>query len=297
MDRRSLECFIALAEELHFHRAAERCHISQPGLSQQLRRLEDQLQVQLLSRSKRHVALTRAGAAFLDEARKILRSMSRAVDLARQTDHGVIGQLRVGATASAMFIMMPELIKRFTELLPQVRVQVFHMTTAEQEVALRDGEIHVGIGHPPLTDTQLTCDLLAELPFDVVVSSSNPLSRKARLSLKDLAEETFILFPRDVGPRLYDHIISLCHQQGFSPRRIIEVAPAQSIVAMAACNAGVGFVASKVQHYDRRHAVFRRLSGIAPQLTLGAAYQDTAPLPPMVRSFLDAAVEVGSQVE
>lgn len=296
MDKRSLECFVALAEELHFHRAAQRCHISQPGLSQQLRRLEVQVQAQLIYRSKRHVSLTRAGIVFLDEARKILKSMNLAVDMTRETHRGVIGQLRVGATASALFILLPDVVTRFNALLPQVNLRLHHLTTVEQEGALRKGEIHVGICHPPLSDASLSCELLAELPFDVVLSEANPLSRKARLSLKDLADQTFILFPRDVGPRLYDHIVSLCHQQGFSPRQIIEVSPAQSIVAMAACNLGIGFVASKVQHYNRPLAVFRNLSGITPQLTLGAAYQG-ADQPPMVRQFLDLALEVGAGIE
>jgi DNA-binding transcriptional LysR family regulator len=294
MDKRSLECFVALAEELHFHRAAQRCHISQPGLSQQLQRLEEQLGAQLVFRSKRQVALTRAGSVFLQEARKILRSMTMAVELTRETDQGVVGHLRVGATPSALFILMPEIVARFRALLPQVDLQVVAMTTAKQQVALRDQEIQVGICHPPLTDTALTCEPLAEMPFDVVMSANNPLSRRAKLSLEDLAEETFILFPREVGPRLYDHIISMCHQRGFSPRRIIEGAPAQTIVAMAACHMGIGFVASQVQHYDRALAVFRSLSGEAPHLTLGAAHMGGAQ-PAMVRQFLDIATDVGAE--
>ncbi|MCF8482916.1 MAG: LysR family transcriptional regulator [Rhodospirillum sp.] len=294
MDKRSLECFVALAEELHFHRAAQRCHISQPGLSQQLQRLEEQLGAQLLFRSKRQVALTRAGAVFLQEARKILRSMGTAVDLTRETDQGVVGHLRVGATPSALFILMPEIVARFRPLLPQVHLHVDAMTTAEQQVALRDQEIQVGICHPPLTDTSLSCEPLSEMPFDVVMGANNPLTRRPRLALEDLAGETFILFPREVGPRLYDHIISMCHQRGFSPRRIIESAPAQTIVAMAACDMGIGFVASRAQHYDRALAVFRSLSGAAPHLTLGAAHMGGA-TPPMVRQFLDLAIAVGAE--
>ena len=129
-----------------------------------------------------------------------------------------------------------------------------------------------------------------------MLSSDNPLTRKRILTLKDLADETFILFPRDVGPRLYDQIISLCHQQGFSPRQILEASPAQSIVAMAACNLGVGFIASKVQRYDRPLAVFRKLSGPGPFLTLGAASLGE-PQPPMVRQFLDLATAAAAALE
>lgn len=296
MDKRSLECFVALAEELHFHRAARRCHISQPGLSQQLRRLEEQLQAQLVLRNNRQVSLTRAGSVFLAEARKLLNAMNNAVDLARATDQGIIGHLSVGATASALFILLPDIVMRFKAALPHVRLQLHHMTTEEQEAALRNEDIQVGICHPPLSDSSLECDLLAELRFGLVLSEQNPLAQKQRLSLKDLSEQTFILFPRDVGPRLHDHIISLCHQEGFSPRQIVEAAPAQSIVAMAACNVGVGFIASRVQHHHRPPAIFRQLSGPAPYFTLGAAYASHR-VTPMLKQFLDIAQEVGAAAD
>ncbi|MEF2549216.1 LysR family transcriptional regulator [Aurantimonas sp. E1-2-R+4] len=280
MDRRRLECFVALAEELHFGRAARRSGISQPGLSQQLRQLEEQMQVQLLHRSKRQVSMTRAGEVFLGEARKILRSMATAVELTRQTDDGLIGTLRVGTTPSALFITMPEILLRFHAVLPQVHVDVQQMTTDEQVVALRSGDIHVGLLHPPIDDGALRCDVLAELPFKVVLSEANPLAKKPSLTLADLAGETFILFPRGVGPHVHDHLIALCHNAGFSPRKIIEISPAQSIVAMAACNLGIGFVAAQVQHYDRAFATYRTLDSVTPRLRVAAAYpsQDAAPM-------------------
>lgn len=293
MDRRRLQCFVALAEELHFHRAALRSGISQPGLSQQLRQLEEQLQVQLLHRSKRQVSLTRAGEVFLGEARKILNGMEQAVEITRQTDEGVIGQLQVGVTPSALFIILPEVLLRFQEVLPQVRVQVRQMTTAEQEAALLGDDIHVGLLHPPLDDRTLVCTELVQLPFKVVLSEANPLSRKAELTVKDLAEETFVMFPRGLGPRLYDEIIALCHHEGFSPRKIIEVAPAQSIVAMAACNIGVGFVASEVQQYERAHAAYRRLLGPAPRLTISVAHAGDGSVP-LARQFAGIARDVAT---
>ena len=296
MDKRSLECFVVLAEELHFNRAAERCHISQPGMSQQLRRLEDQLEVQLLVRSNRQVLLTRAGQIFLDEARKLLKRMEEVKYLTQEMDQGVVGHLRVGATASALFILMPDIIDRFRLEFPHVHLEVKHLTTSEQEKLLNNNDIHVGICHPPLTDRSLNCELLAELPFDVVMSEHNPLANKSRLSFKDLANETFLIFPREIGPRLYDNIISLCHQQGFSPRRIVEVAPAQTIIAMAACDMGVGFTASKVQCHKREFATFRKLSGPQPYLTLGAAFSGPQ-CPSVMRRFIDIAKEVGAKVE
>lgn len=289
MDRRRLECFVALAEELHFSRAAERSGISQPGLSQQLRQLETQLQARLLHRSKRQVSLTRAGEVFLGEARKILAGMAAAVELTRRAERGLIGTLKIGTTASALFIAMPEIVLRFRRSHPEVDLDLRQMTTDEQVTALRSGDIHLGLLHPPVADPALRCDRLLEWPFKVALSSDTPLARKESLALADLAGETFIMFPRGVGPQLYDDIIARCHHEGFSPRKIIEIAPAQSIVAMAACGLGVGFVASEVQHYDRPHVVYRDLVSGAPALRIGAALPREGAAPMALR-FVETAL-------
>lgn len=295
MDQRRLQCFIVLAEELNFRRAADRCHISQPGLSQLLRQLEDELQVQLFYRDRRNVSLTPAGELFRKEAYKLLLQMTDIVDRARQIERGAIGELTIGATATALFVILPEITRRFAKALPKVALSIRSMTTADQERALRRGDIQVGLVHPPLEDTALVCRVISAIPFDVVLSDENPLSKKAVLTLKDLAQETFILFPRAVGPRLYDEIIALCHQEGFSPRKIIEAAPAQSIVAMAACNMGIGFVASRLQHYARPLATYRRLRGPGPRLTLGVI-RASERISPTVEKFVDIATMIGASL-
>lgn len=288
MDRRRLECYVALAEELHFSRAATRVGISQPGLSQQLRQLEIQLQVQLVQRSKRNVELTRAGAAFLEEARKILLAMASAVEIAQRTGSGQLGTLKIGATPSALFIVMPEIVTHFHAALPDIAVDIRQMSSDEQVEALRSGAIHIGFLHVPMGDPALQSTLLVQKPFKAVLSEVHPKARKPVLKLSDLAGETLILFPRGVSPQDYDDIIALCRHEGFSPPRIIEASPAQSIVAMAACNLGIGFVASEVQHYARPFATYRTLEGGGPVLHIAAALPRSSPNPLAVR-FLEAA--------
>lgn len=286
---------MALAEELHFHRAAVRCHMTQPALSQQLRALEDQLQVQLVFRNKRRVALTRPGVVFLDEVRKILRGMDVAIALARRTDKGEVGQLRIGVTAPALYIVFPEIVRAFSDRLPDVGVIVQEMTTSQIEQALRAGAIQLGVVHPPLEDASLACKVIATTAFNIVLSDRNPLAKRRKLSLKDLANEQFIIFPRVIGPQLYDHIISLCQAQGFSPKVILETTPAQSIIAMAAADFGIGFIASEYQRLDRPGVVYRKLDGVTPYLSLGVAYQadDESPA---VNTFLAVAERVGKGV-
>lgn len=295
MDRRRLISFIALSEELHFARAATRCHMTQPAISQQLRQLEDQLGVKLLYRTKRSVLLTRAGEAFVTEARRIVGQMDHAAELARQIERGEVGEIVVGVTAPALYIVLPEIVARFAALQPHVRVIPREMTTTEQEEALRAGEIQAGILHPPLVDDTLLCQEIARTPFDIVLSERNPLAAKPELSLADLGRERFILFPRRIAPRIYDLILAMCAEVGFSPEAVAEAFPAQSIVALAACNFGIGFIASDVQHFQRPMAVFRRLGGPAPSITLGVAVRANDPSP-LTATFRKAAVDAGRDV-
>src|SRR5690349_14152329 len=133
MNRRRLVSFIALAEDLHFGRAAARCNLTQSALSQQLRQLELELQVQLVHRTKRMVALTPAGEAFLAQARKIVASMDHATHLTREIGSGLSGRLVVGATAPALFIVLPAIIRRYKQAMPGIQVLVREMTATEQE--------------------------------------------------------------------------------------------------------------------------------------------------------------------
>ncbi|RYX95146.1 MAG: LysR family transcriptional regulator [Comamonadaceae bacterium] len=272
MDRRRLLSFITLAEELHFGRAAVRSNITQPALSQQLRQLEEELQVELMHRTKRQVSLTRAGEAFVTEARKIVASMDHATHLTREIGSGLSGQIVIGATAPALYIVLPAIIKRYREVMPGIQVMVREMATIDQEGALRAGDIDVGICHPPLEDLSLACVDIARLQFDVVMSEANPLATKRILRLRDLANERFIVFARAVAPNMYDRIISMCQEEGFSPKVIVEASPAQSIVGLAACGVGIGWIASKQQHFAQPLAVFRSLTGPVPILTLGASH-------------------------
>ncbi len=290
MDRRNLECFVALADEAHFHRAAQRCNISQPGISQQLRKLEEHLEVTLLNRSSRQVSLTPAGAAFLVEARRILQDIDNATRIARRVDQGLEGTLVIGSTASGLFILLPEIIERFTARHAAIQVDVRHMTTHEQEIALERSEIQAGICHPPLSNRKLRAEMLVTLPFSVVIPEQHPLAAKEAIRLSDLRNETAILFPRQVGPLLYDSMVSLFRQEGFLPERIIEASPVQSIIAMAACGAGFGFVASRVQQLPRRGVVYRDIVGPRPDITLGIAFPESGPSQ-LARAFADCARE------
>jgi DNA-binding transcriptional LysR family regulator len=295
VDRFRLECFVALAEELHFHRAAERCHVSQPAMSQQVRNLERELGVQLAHRTKRTVVLTPAGEVFLREARKTLRQLELAVSLAQRTDRGEIGQLTVGVTSPALYIVFPETARLFREALPRVGVIVRELTTAEQEKALRAGDIDVGLVHPPLDDPGLRTEDVARATFHLALPDGHPLARNESLALADLAAERFVIFPRQIAPQLYDTIISLCQDAGFTLEIAMEAYPAQSIIALVSSGVGLGFIAGEMQRLNRPGVIYRPIRGPGPHLRLGVAHHPDG-VSPAVEAFVDAARTAGRTV-
>ncbi|OZM80831.1 LysR family transcriptional regulator [Pseudonocardia sp. MH-G8] len=295
MDRFRLECFVALAEELHFHRAAERCHVSQPAMSQQVRNLERELGVQLAHRTKRTVILTPAGEVFLREVRRTLRQMDIAVSLAQRTDRGEIGQLTVGVTSPALFVLFPEAARLFREALPRVGVIVRELTTAEQEKALRAGDIDVGLVHPPLDDAGLRTEEVARAAFQLALPDGHRLAHGEPPALADLADEQFVIFPREIAPQLYDTIISLCQDAGFSPRIAMQAYPAQSIIALVGSGVGLGFIAGEMQRLNRPGVIYRPIRGPGPHLALGVAHHPDG-VSPAVDAFVEAARTAGRHV-
>lgn len=292
MDRVTLECFVALAEELHFHRAAERCHISQPAMSQQIRKLEGQLGVRLAHRTKRSVSLTPAGEVFAEEARKTLRQMDAAMQLAVRTASGEVGQLVVGVTAPALYVVFPEVVARFRQQLPNVGLVVRELTTAEQERALLHGDIHAGLVHPPLEEPGLATEQIGRAAFQLALPDGHPLTARDEVRLSDLESEPVVIFPRQIAPYLYDTVLRLCQEAGFSLKIAMEAHPAQSIIALVACGMGLGFIASRTQRLARAGVAYRPIAGPRPYLDVGVAYHADS-VTPATRAFLDAAHQAG----
>lgn len=288
MDTFRLECFVALAEERHFGRAAERCNLSQPGLSQQIQKLEATLHVQLAVRSKRMVVLTPAGAAFLAEARRVIQQMDQAIAVAQQADAGRIGQLRLGITGSALYIVFPEIARNFRTTHPGVNILVEQMATSQAERSLRRGEIDVALVHPPLEDTELHCEMIAQPKFELAIPEGHHLSQLPRIPLSALAGEPLIMFPRDVSPQSFDDIIQKCNDAGVTPKIEHHAHPVQSIIAMVGSGFGIGFVASSVQRLTRGGVVYRPIQGDSPRLNLGIARRSDR-VSRILSAFTDAA--------
>ena len=217
IELRHLRYFIAVAEELHFGRAADRLHMAQPPLSQQIRQLEAELGFQLFHRTKRSVELTEAGQVFLKDCRKIFRQLDQAVRTGQQASRGELGQLAIAFVSSAAYNILPPILQAFRAAMPQVRLELHELTTDQQVRWMQDGRIDVGFVRPPVEDEQLQLMTIFREPLVVALPIAHPLAEQPQVSLAALASEPFILFPRPLAPGLYDQIISLCQQAEFSP--------------------------------------------------------------------------------
>jgi DNA-binding transcriptional LysR family regulator len=214
---RHLRYFIALAEELNFTRAAQRLHMAQPPLSLAIRQLEQELGTQLLVRSTREVRLTAAGRALLEGARRTLTEFDLTITTARRVARGELGSLRVAFGWSTRFDTLPAIGKAFRERCPDVELLTEEMWNARMPQALRSGAIDIAISLCPEVAGDLSQEPIRRERIIAVVGTGHPLANKGRIALAALADDGFLLFPRELAPRLHDILIGVCRQAGFEP--------------------------------------------------------------------------------
>src|SRR5688572_25979587 len=268
MELRHLRYFVAVAEEKHMTRAAERLGIQQPPLSMQIRALEQELEVQLFRRQPRGVELTDAGAAFLDRARVILDQVDRATATTRRTARGEQGRVVVGFTSSAPFHpFVPRVIRAFREMSPLVSLVLEESGSSELVQGLNNEEIDAAFIRSPVADVVgLTVRPLLQEPMLVAAPLGHPLakgvnSKTPPLPLSALANETFILYKRPGGPGLYDTIITACRSAGFSPRVGQEAPRIISTLNLVAAGLGVSVVPESLRRLQMDGVVYRRIAG------------------------------------
>jgi DNA-binding transcriptional LysR family regulator len=291
MELRHLRYFVAVAEELHFGRAAARLGIAQPPLSQQIRALERELGLELFSRTRRRVELTEAGRVYLEEARGILQRVAQAAAAARRAARGETGALAVGMVASATYGLMPRVFRLFRARNPGVALTVGVLSTGAQVAALRAGQLQLGIARPPFGDETLVAEPLHEEPVVVALPSGHPLSARRTLSLRALATEPFVIFPRDRRPGWYDFMLGLCRAAGFEPVVGQDAPELATAMALVAAGMGVTLVPASVQDLRRSGVDYRPLAAPAPRTQLIALRRGGVPLP-VVDRFIAVMREV-----
>ncbi len=247
VELRHLRYFVAVAEELHFGRAAARLHMAQPPLSQAIRRLEEAVGCELLARTSRSVRLTPAGVAFLERARRTLRNVDDDVLEARSIGRGETGLLNVGFVGSAMLPTLPSILRRQLDAHPGVRLRLHESYTANVVAGLLAGDVDLGVVRDPEPVDGLTATTLAEEPFVAVLPADHPHAGDDEVSVAVLRGAPFVSPPRYGGVRAYEKPLSLCEAHGFRPRIAHEASHWLTILRLVGAGLGVTIAPSCVR--------------------------------------------------
>jgi len=266
VETRLLRQFIAVAEELHFHRAAERLNMAQPPLSQAIRKLEDELEVRLFDRSNRRVALTAAGASFLDTARLALAQLDDGAEQARRVAAGVAGRLTITFVETAHLDLLPGILRAFRSRFPDIELKLQEATTAGQVEALRMGGADIGfLRWPGSAVPNLTFERIAQEPILVALPDGHREANNPTVALANLARDGFVATPRKEGAGFYDQLIGLCRLAGFSPHIVQEARQMQTVVGLVAGGFGVALVPASLARGPCKGVAFRPIAVDAPQ--------------------------------
>ncbi|MDK6075776.1 MULTISPECIES: LysR family transcriptional regulator [Massilia] len=291
IDLKQLRYFLAVAEEKSFSRAAERLHISQPPLSQQIMKLESELGVRLFTRTTRSFELTVAGKALMVEAAELLAKMRMTIDTIRQIDRGEVGRLRVGIVGSAMWGPIPSLLEQFQSQYPRVTWTIHELGPNDQWEALRARQIDVGFWREPriegdvLKQANLRQDLCFQENVCVAINAKHPLAQNEAIELIDIAHEPMLTLHLDQSaePR---YLIQCCVNAGFQPTIFQEAAEPQTLLAMVGAGLGVALLPQTTSRIGWPGVRFLPIKSNPPSANLYIAYPVEGDAP-VVRAFLN----------
>jgi DNA-binding transcriptional LysR family regulator len=288
-----LRYFVAVAERLHFGRAAEALHMSQPPLSRAVRALEERLGVTLFARSRRRVELTPEGARFLEEARRLTSQLERAVLELRGMASGEQGRLRIGFVSLADYGVLPGLLNAYKTARPGVTLALREMLSPEQAIALAAGELDFGLLLPPVSGSaRLEHIVVQRERFVAALPARHRLARvRGKLAVSELAGDPLVMVPREIAPGLYDIVTGLAARAGISLNVAQEAIQMQTVVSLVSSGLGAAIVPGSVANLGRRGVVYRELADSHPRLDVWLAWPGGA-LGAAARDFLAQARRV-----
>ncbi|HIC81975.1 MAG TPA: LysR family transcriptional regulator [Kiloniellaceae bacterium] len=290
---RHIRYFAAVAEELHFRRAAERLNVSQPALSRAIRHIEQEIGVSLFERSNRHVALTRAGATFLRGCSAALVYMDGAVEQAQKTATGEKGHLVVGYTDIAIAGRLPQILKSFRQRYPEVTLEPRHDYTRAQLNAVESGALDVGFVTGPVAEEGLDSLAVQHDGFIVVLYGTHPLAKQREIALADLAGEPFVLGTSANWTYYHDHLYRLCRAAGFEPRVVQSASNSEGIFGLIACEMGISVQATSIENCLRKGLKTRPLKDCTATVPTVAIWNRNT-LSPVKQRFVDFLGELGA---
>ncbi|WP_395054992.1 LysR family transcriptional regulator [Polaromonas sp.] len=255
--------FAAVAEELHFGRAAARLHMTQPPLTQAIAHLEALLGVRLFERTKRSVQMTAAGAALLPQVLDLLRRAQALPEQARAAAAGELGRLRLAFVSTAGFSLLPKWVRVFRERNPLVELELLEATGDMQLQAFERHDIDAGVilHSPGFAPPGLNSRRVAREPLVLALSEHHRLAARPSLTLDQVLAQPLVIFPRRILPSLYDAIFAMYHAAAQSPQVVQEAIQMQTIVNLVSAGLGVAWVPDSVRQFQRPGVVYRRVAG------------------------------------
>lgn len=273
IELRHLQYFNAVADELNYRKAAERLYISQPGLSRQISQMEEILGVKLFERTKRKVELTKAGKFLKAETTFLYNYLDRTFQELKRIDTGEQGEIMVGFIGSAMQQVIPELMVKINEQLPEIKVSLEEMSNGLQAAAIERNEMDFGFVRLSSVPSGFHMHPVLEDTFSIVLPKSHPLEPSSFKNVRQLADEHFILFSSDYSPLYYEMIISICEDQGFTPHISHKSVHAQTIFKLVERGLGVAIIPSALQYGFDLNVKFIELKHIRQRTTLSVMWK------------------------
>jgi len=289
LELRHLRYFVVVAEELHFARAAERLHLSQPPLSQQIRKMEEILGYRLFVRTSRSVKLTPAGEALLERARRTLRNVQRDIEDVRSVGAGEVGSLNVGFVGSAMLTTLPEVFTTYREAYPRVHLRLYEGFTSLVLDGLENGTMDAGIlrdSDPPET---LNVKPLFREPFVAVLPAKHPCAGQKSISPRMLRDEPFVYYPRAAGARAFEKPMTIFEEHGFRPQIVQEASDWLSILRLVGVGLGVSVAPACIRRISLPGIVCLPIRGakVVSDVEIAWAKADSRPI---VENFVRIAI-------
>jgi DNA-binding transcriptional LysR family regulator len=289
VELRHVRYFLAVADERSFTRAAEKLNVAQSPLSQQIRKLERELGVDLFYRTTRSVQLTHAGQVFYDQMRTLIANAEGAIEATRKTSEGALGHLSVGFTGSASYELLPAVVRAYTSRFPDVTLDLHtELVTPEQVAGLQTGQLAVGLLRPPVHADGIAVEIVRNEPTMILLPSRHRASIGPDIDLVDLRDEWFIAYSHSPPSTMYGLMVSACQQAGFTPKIRHMVTNSASLVTLVAAGLGVALVPASLRHLKIDGATYRPLRSPQQSVALAIAYRadETNPL---VRRFVETA--------
>lgn len=286
MELKQLRIFLAVADELHFGRAAERLHMAQPALSAQVRGLEDELGVRLFLRTTRRVSLTRAGESFLPEARATLAQAEAAAVAARTVAGEGAELLKVGGVDSATAGLLPQVVRRFRRDHPEVEIKVNEMLSAPALHALSNHHLDIAFVRVWPKDSHLAARHVLTEPIVAALPADHPLAARQAVPAQEIAKEPLVIPARSHRPILFDVVHDYFRSRGYEPRILQEANERHVIIAMVAAGLGVSLVPEWVTQFRRDDVVYRPLQGGGPLVEVYVVWREREVMQSAL-SFLD----------